>query len=148
VVEVRELKEPDLAELLALYRHLHEADDPLPETSVVGSVWKRILADPNQHYMGVFAGGELVASCVLAILPNLTRGCRSYGLVENVVTRADMRRRGYGKAVLEAALNYAWARNCYKVVLLTGRKSEGVYRFYESAGFDGYAKQAFLAKPA
>jgi hypothetical protein len=34
----------------------------------------------------------------------------------------------------------------YKVMLLTGRKDEGTYRFYESAGFDRYSKQAFLAK--
>jgi hypothetical protein len=31
-------------------------------------------------------------------------------------------------------------------MLLTGRKDESIYRFYESAGFDRYAKQAFLAK--
>jgi hypothetical protein len=46
-----------------------------------------------------------------------------------------------------AALIDAWDRNCCKVMLLTGRKNEGVYRFYESAGFDRHAKQAFLAKP-
>jgi hypothetical protein len=46
-----------------------------------------------------------------------------------------------------AALKHAWDRNCYKVMLLTGRKNEGIYRFYESAGFDRHAKQAFLAKP-
>jgi hypothetical protein len=32
-------------------------------------------------------------------------------------------------------------------MLLTGRKDEGTYRFYESIGFDRHAKQAFLAKP-
>ena len=37
--------------------------------------------------------------------------------------------------------------NCYKAMLLTGRKNEGIYRFYESAGFDRHAKQTFVAKP-
>jgi hypothetical protein len=32
-------------------------------------------------------------------------------------------------------------------MLLTGRKNEGTYQFYESVGFDRHAKQAFLAKP-
>jgi len=67
--------------------------------------------------------------------------------VENVVTHGDHRRKGWGKAVLKAALTYAWDRNCCKVMLLTGRMNEGVYRFYETAGFERYAKQAFLAKP-
>ena len=40
-------------------------------------------------------------------------------------------------------MTYAWSRNCYKVMLLTGRKNEATYRFYESAGFDRHAKQAF-----
>lgn len=45
--------------------------------------------------------------------------------------------------MLKHALTYAWSRNCYKVMLLTGRKNEATYRFYESAGFDRHAKQAF-----
>jgi GNAT superfamily N-acetyltransferase len=147
MVEIREIKESELKELLALYRHLHEVDDPLPEAPVVESVWKQIQAEPNQRYMGLFASGELVASCVLCIMPNLTRGCHPYGLVENVVTRTDVRRKGYGKALLKATLRHAWSRDCYKVMLLTGRKDEGVYQFYESAGFDRHAKQAVLAKP-
>jgi GNAT superfamily N-acetyltransferase len=146
-IEIREIREQERNELLELYRHLHEADVPLPEAGVVESVWKQIQADPNQRCLGVFVEGRLVASCILCIVPNLTRGCRPYGLIENVVTRKDMRRKGYGKAILETALRAAWDRNCYKVMLLTGRKDEGVYRFYESAGFDRHAKQAFLAKP-
>jgi GNAT superfamily N-acetyltransferase len=147
MIETREIKAAELNELLALYRHLHDADQPLPEPSVVEGVWGRIQADPNQHYLGLFVDGRLAASCVLVIVLNLTRGCRPYGVIENVVTRADVRRKGYGKAVLEAALGYAWEEDCYKVMLLTGRKNEGVFRFYESAGFDRHAKQAFLAKP-
>jgi GNAT superfamily N-acetyltransferase len=83
----------------------------------------------------------------LSIIPNLTRGCKPYGLVENVVTHRDFRRKGCGTAVLQYALRHAWSRRCYKVMLMTGRKDEGTYQFYESAGFDRHAKQAFLAKP-
>jgi GNAT superfamily N-acetyltransferase len=147
MIEIRRIQPSELGQLLALYRHLHEADDPLPASAHVEGVWREIQADPSQQYIGLFADGVLVSSCVLSILPNLTRGCRPYGLVENVVTHGDHRRRGYGRAVLEAALRRAWDRSCYKVMLLTGRKNEGVYRFYESAGFDRHAKQAFLAKP-
>lgn len=146
--ETREIRESELKELLALYRHLHDEDYPLPEQPVVEAVWKRIQEDPGQHYFGVFVDGRLTASCVLILVPNLTRGCRSYGVIENVVTHADERRKGHGREVLRAALEYAWGQNCYKVMLLTGRKNEGVFRFYESAGFDRHGKQAFLARPA
>ncbi|MFH0941592.1 MAG: GNAT family N-acetyltransferase [Chloroflexota bacterium] len=146
-MEIREIKEAEPGELLNLYSHLHSSDDPLPEKAVVDAVWQDILANPNLKYFGLYADSKLVSSCTISVIPNLTRGCRPYGVIENVVTHRDFRRKGYGRAVLRHALEYAWSRNCYKVMLQTGRKDEGTFRFYESAGFDRHAKQAFLAKP-
>jgi GNAT superfamily N-acetyltransferase len=80
------------------------------------------------------------------MVPNLTRACRPYGVIENVVTLADRRGRGLGKAVLAQALSVAWGQGCYKVMLMTGRKDEATYRFYEAAGFNRHDKQAFIAK--
>jgi GNAT superfamily N-acetyltransferase len=144
---VREISESELDELLRLYEHLHVSDDPLPAREQVDALWHQIQQNHNLKYFGVFFDGRLVSSCTLAIIPNLTRGCRPYGVVENVVTHAEFRRKGYGRQVLDHALGFAWGQGCYKVMLLTGRKDEGTYRFYESIGFDRYPKQAFLAKP-
>ena len=144
---IRELSGPDLPALLELYQHLHAEDDPLPPEDEVQEIWAAIQQNPDLRYYGVFEGDVLVSSCTLSVIPNLTRGCRPYGVIENVVTHADFRRRGHGRSVLKHALADAWSRGCYKVMLLTGRKSEATYTFYESAGFDRHAKQAFLAKP-
>ena len=144
---IRRLQRDDLRELLALYRYLHAADEPLPEPAIVDSVWTELLANANYRYYGGFFAEDLVSSCTLTIVPNLTRGCRPYGLVENVVTRSSHRRKGYATQLLREALRDAWAENCYKVMLLTGRKDESTFRFYESAGFDRNAKQAFVATP-
>ena len=146
-MEIRPLAAADLPALLQLYAHLHQEDDPLPEKEVIESVWQQIEADDNHTYFGLFQAEQLLGSCVLCIIPNLTRGLKPYGVIENVVTHADHRRQGYGRLVLEHALQHAWSQNCYKVMLLTGRKSEAVFGFYESVGFDRHAKQAFLAKP-
>ena len=89
-----------------------------------------------------------MSSCTLTVIPNLTRACRPYGVIENVVTHAEHRGRGWGKAVLAHALAAAWRQDCYKVMLLTGRKDEATLRFYERAGFDPHGKQAFIAKPS
>jgi len=144
---IRELTASDLPDLLELYKHLHVADDPLPCRNEVEGIWRTIQQNPNLKYFGVFVDCALVSSCTLSVVPNLTRGCRPYGVIENVVTHADFRRQGHGRSVLKHALAQAWSCGCYKVMLLTGRKDEGTYRFYESAGFDRGAKQAFLAKP-
>ena len=145
-MEIRELKASELPQLLSLYKHLHRADQPLPDYSVVEQTWSHIQTSPDFKYFGVFDNNNLVASCNLSIIPNLTHGCRPFGLIENVVTATSHRRQGLGKQVLQYALEHAWKSSCYKVMLCTGRKDEGTYKFYESAGFDRHAKQAFQIK--
>lgn len=143
---IRDIHSADVGSLLALYKHLHSADDPVPEQAVVDAVWGELLSNPRYRYFGGFIDGELIASCTITIIPNLTRGCRPYGLIENVVTHPKHRKQGHGKALLAHALRFAWSENCYKVMLLTGRKDEATLRFYGSAGFDGRDKQAFIAR--
>jgi len=146
-MNIRELQPDELHALLTLYTHLHEHDDPLPPDTIVEAVWSEALANPRIKYFGGFVSGALVSSCTLTVIPNLTHACRPYGVIENVVTHAAHRGQGFGKAVLSHALSQAWSQNCYKVMLLTGRKDEGTLRFYEQVGFDRHGKQAFIAKP-
>ena len=146
-MDIRTLDRSDLHELLELYQHLHTSDDPLPASKQIEATWSEIMANKGIRYFGGFVQGKLISCCSICIIPNLTRGCRPYGVIENVVTRRDHRKRGYGTAVLHAALEYAWQLECYKVMLLSGRSNSETRRFYESAGFDPNAKQAFIAKP-
>jgi GNAT superfamily N-acetyltransferase len=145
---IRMIHPNELNDLLALYSHLHKSDEPLPESSVVQAVWQELMANSRYKYFGGYVRNTLVASCTITVIPNLTRGCKPYGVIENVVTHASHRNKGYGKELLAHALAHAWSVGCYKVMLLTGRKDETTFHFYESAGFDRHAKQAFHAKPA
>lgn len=146
-MKIRKIKAHELTPLLDLYQHLHTADDPLPAESVVQSVWGEIENNPAVHCFGLFLEKMLVSSCILVIVPNLTRGCRPYGLIENVVTHAEHRGKGLGKEILHHTLDFAWQQNCYKVMLMTGRLNEQTFRFYESVGFNRHSKQAFIARP-
>jgi GNAT superfamily N-acetyltransferase len=144
---IRVLQAADLEALLALYQHLHTSDLPRPEHAVLHAVWAEALANPRIRYWGGFVGEALVSSCTLVVVPNLTRGCKPYGLIENVVTHAEHRGRGHAKTLLYAALQHAWAEGCYKVMLLTGRTDEATLNFYDSAGFDRHGKTGFVARP-
>jgi GNAT superfamily N-acetyltransferase len=147
-MNVRLLQDEALPALLALYQHLHEEDVELPDAATLDAIWSEALSNPRCRYFGGYEAGELVSSCTIMVIPNLTRGARPYGLIENVVTHRAHRGKGWGRAVLEHALEFAWSQRCYKVMLLTGRKDEATFRFYEAAGFDSHGKQAFVAKPA
>jgi GNAT superfamily N-acetyltransferase len=143
-VIIRSIHPSELDQLLELYRHLNPHDAPLPPRPEVDALWHEIMADPKLHYVVAEADGHLVATCTLTVVPNLTRGTRPYGLVENVVTHADYRRRGLGTAVLRRAFEIAWDAGCYKVMLLTSAKDPGVLPFYEQAGFQRDVKTGFV----
>jgi ribosomal protein S18 acetylase RimI-like enzyme len=132
---LRRAIEADLNGLLDLYRYLNPRD-PWPDPDRSKIAWAALLGSTNTTVYVAETGGRLVGSCTLIIVPNLTRGARPYGLIENVVTHAEARRRGIGHAVLKIALENAWAADCYKVMLMTGRKDEGTLKFYEAAGFE------------
>ena len=145
---VRLVRKDELVKLLELYIHLHEAGDaPLPPDDQLARLWNEIMDNPMLHYLVGEADGKLVSSCTLAIIPNLTRGARPYGLIENVVTHRDYRKRGFGTRTLQHALQIAWDCDCYKVMLLTGSKQESRLRFYEGAGFKRGVKTGFVAYP-
>ncbi|GAA5171268.1 GNAT family N-acetyltransferase [Viridibacterium curvum] len=136
----------DLAGLLDLYRHLH-ADDPVVAPAVAEAQWAAILANPLLHYFVIEEAGMLVSTCTLSVIPNLTRGLRPYGLVENVVTHPDWRGRGLATQLLHAARDAAWAAGCYKLMLMTSRKAPATLAFYERAGFIAGDKMAFVMRP-
>ena len=140
---IREIKENELNELLELYTHLHESG--VPENSEhLQKTWKTICDDDNHHIIVCEDEGRLVSSCVCVIIPNLTRNIRPYAFVENVVTHKDYRGKGCATACLNYAKEIAVRENCYKMMLLTGSKSESTLNFYKRAGYNCTDKTAFI----
>jgi len=142
---IRAAMRSDLPSLLELYRHLNP-DDPQPDPVRAEAAWSILMDSGLIMVIVADAAGVAVSSCTIAIVPNLTRGARPYGLIENVVTLPDHRRTGLGRAVLSAALDAAWRADCYKVMLATGSRREETLRFYEGAGFERGGKTFFQAR--
>jgi GNAT superfamily N-acetyltransferase len=147
MIVIRLAESADLSGLLDLYRHLNPNDVPPPEPFVLDQLWASMLAQPGLKCIVAAADGVLVASCCLAIIPNLTRGGRPYAIIENVVTHANSRRQGLGTAIMKRALALAWEANCYKAMLLTGSRRPETLRFYEQCGFRSGEKTGFVARP-
>lgn len=132
--------------MLDLYKYLNPDDPDLKGTDYITKLWRNIFNDPERYYFVIKEDGRLVSTCTLAIIKNLTRSGRPFGLIENVVTHREYRKRGYGTAILQKAVEIARDNNCYKVMLLTGRKEESTLRFYERAGFERGRKTGFIKK--
>ena len=108
------------------------------------AVWEQIISDKAHHIIVAEEDGDIAASCVCVIVPNLTHGQRPYALIENVVTSAKYRRKGFAAACLDYACDLARKENCYKIMLLTGSKDRGVLEFYEKSGYNSSDKTAFI----
>jgi GNAT superfamily N-acetyltransferase len=145
-ISIRIARPTELAGLLNLYRYLHP-DDPLPDAATAEAAWSALMGSDRIKIIVADRAGLLLSTCTLVTVPNLTRGVRPYGLIENVVTHPDHRRTGLGRAVLSFALDAAWQAGCYKVMLATGSRREETLRFYEQAGFDRGGKTFFEAHP-
>lgn len=140
---VREAKDEDLQQILELYLHLHETT--LPEVSSHRrNVWEQILKDPNHHLIVNIRDNRIVSSCVCVIIPNLTRNLRPYAFIENVVTHADYRGQGCATECLAYAETISREMGCYKMMLLTGSKSESILSFYRRSGYNSTDKTAFI----
>ena len=140
---VREIKQNELSALLELYTHLHELGIP-EDSGHLHNTWAAICNDENHHIIVCEVDGKLVSSCVCVIIPNLTRNIRPYAFIENVVTHVNYRGKGYATACLIFAKELAVQENCYKMMLLTGSKSENTLNFYKRAGYNCTDKTAFI----
>jgi GNAT superfamily N-acetyltransferase len=131
---IRTIEPGDLGRLLALYRQLNPSDPTLPD-DVARARFEEMLNHPGLVVFCGFVDDQLATTCVLHVLPNLTRGGAPYALIENVVTDGAHRRKGLGQAIVRAAAEAGLERGCYKIMLMTGRSDPGVLAFYESCGF-------------
>jgi ribosomal protein S18 acetylase RimI-like enzyme len=141
MIEYGILTENELLSLLELYEQLNPNDNIIDETTTK-SVWEKIKTQ-NIKYFAAKENGKIIASCYVCIIPNLTRGGKSIGFIENIITDIEYRRKGIGKNVVKNAIEYAKEQNCYKVLLQSGNKRTNAHGFYESIGFDGKSKKAF-----
>ena len=140
---IREIRDNELSNLLELYKHLHELGIP-DKDEHLQNTWAAICSDENHHIIVCEVDSKLVSSCVCVIIPNLTRNIRPYAFIENVVTHADYRGKGYATACLNYAKGLAVKADCYKMMLLTGSKSESTLNFYKQAGYNCADKTAFI----
>ena len=135
----------DLESLLDLFR-VSEVSSIADPTERIEHIWSETLTHQGLALFVSEAGAQIAATCMLITAPNLLRGGRGHGFLENVVTHPEHRGQGHGRAVVRAALTEAWSRNCYHVLLQSGRKDPRVRRFYESLGFEPGVRVGYVAR--
>jgi GNAT superfamily N-acetyltransferase len=141
----RLVRASDLAGLLALFA-VSEVSAAAQPKERAERIWRETLAQPGVHVFVADDGDRIAATCMLVIAPNLLRGGRRHAFLENIVSHPELRGRGYGKAVVQAALAHAWALDCHHVLMQSGRADPRVHTFYEKLGFVPGLRVAYVAR--
>ena len=142
----------DLASLLELFR-VSEVSSSAEPIERAGRIWLEMLSNDSVAVFVSAVNAQVVATCMLITAPNLPRAGRRHGFLENVVTHPEFGGQGHGRAVVSAALATAWTRDCYHVLMQSGRQDPRVHRFYQGCGFEpglrvGYVARRPQASPA
>ena len=143
---IRTAREEDLSGLLDLYRELRPSDPEL-EKGLARERWRQILLNDQTEVIVAEVDGVLAATCSLGINLTMTNGARSFAMIEHVVTAQAFRRMGLARQVLQFAIDLAWQRECYKVMLLSGAQLENAHTLYRSLGFRDEVELGFVLKP-
>ena len=134
----------DLESLLSLFAvsDVSQAARPLDRAL---HIWRETLAQAGTYVFVSEADGRIAATCMLITAPNLLRGGRRHGFLENVATHPQHQGRGHGKAVVRAALACAWEVDCHHVLMQSGRADPRVHAFYENLGFEPGLRTGYVA---
>ncbi|SIR17395.1 N-acetylglutamate synthase, GNAT family [Rhizobium sp. RU35A] len=136
---IRRAREADLPQLIALF-----ADDPVGghgDTSEAEAyedylrAFHVIDSAPHEQLYVAELAGEVVATYQLTFLRALTGRGAQNAMIEAVQTRADMRGKGIGAALMEHAEQEARRRDCRLLQLMSNAARTDAHRFYERAGF-------------
>lgn len=143
---IRQAVPADAEQLKTLYFEYLTNFPPTEEQDMKS--WQKLIQefyDDKYIELLVCEVESIVVSTVhVTVIKNLTHNLRPYAVIENVVTHADYRCKGYASALLDEATNFAKENNCYKVFLETGSNKESTLNFYKNNGFTIDAKHSCL----
>ena len=147
-MNIRKAKASDAEALKILYFEHLTRFPPQEEQDM--ALWRKMLdkfeQDQNMYLLVLEADNQVVASVQMAIIESLTHNVRPFAIVENVVTHADYRNRGYASALLAKATEIAIEKGCYKMSLETGSNKESTLSFYRKNGFEIDKKHSCLKR--
>ncbi len=145
---IREIIEQDAGDMAELIRQLSPAEVSVTE-KMVDAIRAKIAAIAQLSHMKIFGyeqDGRIVGTCTLGRIEGLSKGCRPFAVIENVVVLDSVRGQGIGKQLVRHAMAQAEDWNCYKVILETGTQDEWKLRFYEACGLTRGGKTAFMKR--
>ena len=142
---IRDLQPQDIPALAGLYHQFWGEDSDLAKMQDTLAKMRG-----NDAYILLCAvEDEQVCGSVMGIVcQELYGDCQPFLLLENMVVDSVSRRKGVGRALLARLEEFARAKNCRQIILVTEAYREDACGFYEAVGFHPTSNKGFKKKLA
>jgi GNAT superfamily N-acetyltransferase len=133
---LRDARREDVPEIVALL-----ADDAIgagregPADDAYYTAFELIAADPRNRLLVAEAGGRIVGTLQLTMIPGLSRHGMLRGQIEGVRVSSGQRGQGLGGRMIRWAVEAAREQGCGLVQLTSDKRRPDAVRFYQSLGF-------------
>jgi ribosomal protein S18 acetylase RimI-like enzyme len=134
-LEIREARPEDATDLLALWKHAGRGEQP-PARPVEEATraLAQIAADPDERMLVGLTDGRLVAGLHLRRAPLSPLHTEAVVHTSHLVVHPDCRRRGFARALLDAALVWAEEKDVSHVTAITSSNARDTNRFLARLG--------------
>lgn len=105
------------------------------DRAVIDKVYREVLENENDFAFFLFDEGKPVGFCHGTYFNTFwLSGTTCY--VSSIITNQEVRKRGYGRALMDHAKKLAKAKGCHAIVLDSGMPRTEAHQFYEIYGFE------------
>ncbi len=144
MVDIRKATLNDETRVIELIKEFPEGEIVI-DWNKAAAAFREIIKDPDKGIIFVAEEDGTVAGVVTMSFPFATRCAGRYSCLEEVIVGEQLRGKGIGGKLLEAAIAEATEKGCYE--LQVNRTSEMGYPLYLHHGFLDMGKHVNLKLP-
>ena len=124
----------DLSTLNNLYADMN--NKPLMSENEIIKIWQQIEKVPDYYIYLAYLNNEVIGTFSLLFMPTMMHpGFHKSAILDSVTILSSYRGQGYGKQMMQQALEISAEAGCYKVTLSSNIKRDRAHKFYKSLGF-------------
>ncbi|MGI6118697.1 MAG: GNAT family N-acetyltransferase [Bilifractor sp.] len=132
-MEFRRAAPEDFPEAMKFIRALWDYNTY--EEGPTRDVYEEVLQNPHSFAFFLIDHGEYVGFCHGDYFLTFWM-CGMTCYVSSIITKEGLRHRGYGKIMMDHAIELAKENNCRAVILDSGIPRKDAHQFYENYGFE------------
>lgn len=137
---IRRATKDDAEAITNLYRGLNT----LSPVSVLPERVDAVANSTNTYLLVCDDAGEIIATALVCLCQDVMFDNQPFALVENVVVRADYKREGIGKSMMDYIEAFCLEQDCSKIMLQTSSGNRNARDFYTAMNYDPAAKIGFI----